>query len=417
MKKVMRIVLVVALLAVTFISGCANNKQQGDNSGNKSNGDAKVKIRFASWSKDHLDKQKKLVNDFNASQDKIEVSLETYGDDYDTKITAGMGSKDAPDVMYMWNYPAFYNGLEPLDSYIDKEESGFKEKYYDALWAYNSIGNSVYGIPVGFSTHCLYYNKDLFDQAGIKYPTEEWTWDDLKAAAAAITEKCDGAKGFSYKLKADPYDYEMYLWSNGSGYVDKDGNLNGSINSNQSVEVLEFFQDMQKEGIAVATEGEGQDEMSSAKTAMFISGTWPIDTLKKAGLNFGIVEIPAFATSGQDSVSILSSSGVSISKDSSNKEAAWEFVKYWTGEELNKARIEYELPVLNSVVESEKLLDDEYRAPFYSMLKQSSGYTPTSFVIDHWSVLKDNLELSFERIFNPSTLEDVKTVLDEVAAK
>jgi len=418
MKKVMGMVLVVGLLAATLLSGCGNNKQNGTDSGNKGEEDSKVKIRFASWDNaEDLDTQQKLVDDFNASQDNIEVSLEAYGDDYDTKISAGMGSKDAPDVMYMWNYPAYHEGLESLDSYIDKEGSDFKKNYYDALWAYNSIDDSVYGIPVGFTTHCLFYNKDLFDQAGIEYPTADWTWDDLKAAAAAITEKCDGAKGFSYQIKADPYDYEMYLWSNGSGYIDADGNLEGSINSDKSVEVFEFFQEMQKEGIAVATEGGGTDEMRSAKTAMYIYGSWSIGTLKEDGLNFGVVEIPAFASSGQDSVSILSSSGLSISKDSKHKEAAWEFVKYWTGEELNKARIEYELPVLNSVVDSEKLMDDEYKAPFYSMLEQSSGYTPTSFVIDQWSVLGDNLELSFERIFNPSTLEDVKTVLDEVAAE
>ena len=150
---------------------------------------------------------------------------------------------------------------------------------------------------------------------------------------------------------------------------------------------------------------------------MYIYGAWAVSTFDEDGLNYGIVDIPAFAGAGRDSVSILSSSGVSISKDSKNKEAAWEFVKYWTGEEMNKARIGYELPALKSVVESEKILDNPSNAPFYSMLEQSSGFTPASFIVDNWSTLKDTLDLTFERVYNPSTLEDPATVLSEAVSE
>ena len=115
-------------------------------------------------------------------------------------------------------------------------------------------------------------------------------------------------------------------------------------------------------------------------------------------MNYGVAKIPSF--DGKTSVSILSSSGLSISKDSKNKDAAWEFVKYWTGEECNKARIGMELP--------------EY-APFYEMLEQSDGHTPASFLIEDWSEISENLSLSFEQIFNPSSYMDVKDVLKEAA--
>lgn len=88
---------------------------------------------------------------------------------------------------------------------------------------------------------------------------------------------------------------------------------------------------------------------------MYVYGSWAISSLKEDQLNYGVTTIPAFANAGQDSVSILSSSGISMSKDSKNKDAAWEFIKFWTNEEANKERIGLELPVLNSVVESEKL--------------------------------------------------------------
>ena len=411
MKKSMAVAAAILLASSTVLSGCSSK------AGSQAEG-GKVKIRFASWDNaEDLDKQQALVDQFNSSHEDIEVTLEAYGSEYDTKISAGMGSGDTPDVLYMWDYPSYYEGLEPLDSYIEKEGAEYKDNFYDALWPYNSKNDTIYGIPVGFTTHALYYNKTLFAQAGVAEPTNDWTWDDVKTAAKAITDSVSGVKGFSFQMKPDPYDYEMYLWSNGTSFVDASGNLDGNLNSAKSVEAVSLFQEMEKDGYAVATEKNGTDEFRGGQTAMYIYGAWAVSTFDEDGLNYGIVDIPAFAGAGRDSVSILSSSGVSISKDSKNKEAAWEFVKYWTGEEMNKARIGYELPALKSVVESEKILDNPSNAPFYSMLEQSSGFTPASFIVDNWSTLKDTLDLTFERVYNPSTLAAPATVLSEAVSE
>lgn len=411
MKKSIVVLTALTIAAVTVLSGC------GSKAGGQAEG-GKVRIRFASWDNaEDLDKQQALVDQFNASHDSIEVALEAYGSEYDTKISAGMGSGDTPDVLYMWDYPSYHGGLEPLDAFIEKEGADYKDNFYETLWPYNSIDDVVYGIPVGFTTHALFYNKDIFAQAGVAEPTGDWTWDDLTMAAKTIADTVSGVKGFSFQMKPDPYDYEMYLWSNGTSFVDQEGKLDGNLNSEKAIAAVSMFQNMEKDGYAVATEKNGLDEFRSGKTAMFIYGAWAVTTLESDGVNFGIVDIPAFDGAGMDSVSILSSSGVSISKDSKNKEAAWEFVKYWTGEEMNKARIGYELPALKSVVESEKVLDNPNNAPFYTMLEQSSGHTPSSFIVDNWSELREGMELTFERVYNPSVLEDPTTVLNEAVAE
>lgn len=408
MRNVLITALIMSLSASALLGGCGAKDESSVTK------DGKIKLRFATWdSAENLDMQQELVDRFNTGQDHITVALEAYGSEYDTKISAGMGSGDTPDVMYMWDYPSYYKGLEPLDSYIEKEGEQYKENFYDALWDYNMINGSYYGIPAGFTTHCLYFNKDIFDQAGLEYPTGDWTWDDVTSASRTIIQKVDGVKGLAFSMKPDPYDYEMYLWSNGTAYMDGQGNLKGSLNSEKSAQVLEFFQDMEKEGIAAVTEKNGSDEMKSGKAAMFIYGSWALGEFTEQGLNYGVAEIPSFKGSGQKSVSVLSSSGIAMSKDSKYKEAAWEFIKYWTGEELNLERISYELPVLNTVVESENIMSDPLRAPFYTMLERSAGYTPASFISGNWSALKDQLSLAFERVFNPSALEAPMTVLNE----
>ena len=405
MKKKIAMMMVLALSVATVFTGCG--KKEAD----KAEG-GKAQVRFATWDQaEDVDRQQEMVDKFNEEHDDIEVTLEAYGNDFDTKISAGMGSGDAPDVMYMWNYPAYNEGLEPLDSYIEKEGAEYKDNFYSTLWDYNSIGENIYGIPVGFTTHCLFYNKDLFAQAGVEEPTADWTWTDLQAAAKTISEKTD-AKGFAFQMKPDPYDYEMYLWSNGAAYCDEEGNLEGNLNSDKAKETIKMFQDMEKEGYAVATEKNGTDEFRAGTAAMYVYGSWSINTFNEDGLNYGVTTIPAFEGQENDSVSILSASGLAMSKDSANKEAAWEFIKYWTNEEGNKERIGAELPVLNSVVESEGIMDQVEYAPFYTMLEQSQGHTPASFIIEDWSTVSEDLSLSFEQMFNPSAMQDVSEVLD-----
>lgn len=412
MRKKLVAMLILAMTGTMFLGGCGSDGGSGSGGDGKSGG--KVKIRFASWDEaEDVDAQQAAVDKFNEAHDDIEVTLEAYGGEFDTKISAGMGSNDMPDVMYMWNYPAYSQGLEPLDSYIEKEGEDYKKNFYDTLWNYNSYDGSTYGIPIGFTTHALFYNKDIFAEAGIDEPTNDWTWEDVKTASKTITEKCDGKKGFSFQMKPDPYDYEMYLWSNGTAYVDENGELEGNLNSDKAKEVFQMFQDMEKDGSAVATEKSGTDEFRAGNTGMYVYGSWSINTLKEDGVNFGVVNIPSFGS--QPSISILSSSGISMSKDSKNKEAAWEFIKFWTSEEMNKERIGMELPVLYSVVESEGIMEQPEYAPFYTMLEQSSDYTPSSFIYESWSELSENLSLSFERVFNPSAMENVSDVLDEAA--
>ncbi len=402
---------VLAILFSVFLSGCGGGTTESVEGGKQT---GKSVVRFATWDSDeNLTLQQQLVDEFNAAHPDIKVSLEAYGSEYDTKIAAGMGAKDAPDVMYMWNYPTYKDALEPLDAYLEKEGAEFKENYYETLWNYNTADGQVLGLPVGYTTHVVYYNKDLFDQAGVPYPKSGWTWNDLQETAKKLNNPADSVSGFAFSGTPDPYDFEMFLWGNGTAYVDDAGSLQGNVNSGKSIEVLSMFQNMLKEGYAITTEGSGATEMKSGKVAMFTNGAWSIGSLKEAGINFGVVELPSF--NNGSAVSIVSSSGISMSKDSKSKEAAWEFIKFWTNDEANKARIDYELPVLKSVVESEKLQEDEIKKVFYSMLEKSEGYTPASFKVENWSETAESLGLVFEEIFNPSTMMDPKAVLDEIA--
>ncbi len=402
MKKIKMAVCTILAASLLLATGCEADPNAG-----------KTKIRFSTWdSADNLDEQQALVDRFNQSQEEIYVTLEAYGGEYDTKINASMGAGDAPDVMYMWNYPVYSGGLEPLDSYIEQEGAEYKDNFFEAVLEYNSFEGKTYGIPVGFSTHALYYNKAHFDAAGIDYPTDQWTWDDVKAAAKTITENVDGVTGYSYKMVPYIFDFEMFLWGNGTGYVDETGNLEGNLNSPEAIEVLSLFQQMTLDGHAIGTSGSGYTEFAAGSTAMYINASWALGSAIEAGIDYGLEKVPMFGSA--PSASVVSTSGVAMSADSENKDAAWEFIKYWTSEELNVERLDYELPPLKSVAEEHGVLTDPAYEAFYQMLEQSSGYVPTSNIVpDDWSVINEELLYAFERIYNPSTLEDPTLVLND----
>lgn len=404
MRKVTKIVTCLTVAtSLLLLGGCSSSSSSSD----------VVEIRFATWdSSEDLDDQQALVDAFNESHDDINVTLEAYGDDFDTKLSAGMGAGDAPDVMYMWNYPAYSEALEPLDSYIESEGEDYVDNFYEAVLEYNSLDGVLYGIPVGMSTHGLYYNAEIFEAAGLDVPDETWTWDDVVEAAAIITENVEDVYGFSYKMVPYIYDFEMFMWSNGTSYVDADGNVDGYLNSAESIEVLTIFQDMTIDGTAIGTSGSGYSEFASGQVAMYVNASWALSSATEAGLDYGVTEIPSYGDN--ESVSVVSTSGLAMSADSENKEAAWEFIKYWTSEELNVERLDYELSPLKSIVEEYGVDEDPLYEAFYAMLEVSDGYTPASFVApDDWSEMYDVLCYAFERIYNPSTLEDPTTVMNE----
>ncbi|WP_032123188.1 ABC transporter substrate-binding protein [Clostridium amazonitimonense] len=403
MKKIVSLVTSCVLL-VSIFAGCGKSEPK-KNSG-------QTTIRFATWdTEDKLNVQKELVQKFEEANPDIKVELEAYGDNFDTKIAAGFGAGDAPDVMYMWNYPMYKDGLEPLDDWMKKDTDFKKDNFYEALFNYNSIDNVTYGLPIGYTTHAVYYNKKIFDDKNVPYPKEDWTWDDFVEIAKKISDPDKKQYGFVFPMEPDPYDFEHYLWGNGTEFIGDDKKLEGHANSAKSIDVFTRFQNMVKNNIAIVSEGGGLKEIKSGLIGMYVSGAWAIKGLKDENIDFGVVQLPRFQKD-KKSVSVVNSSGMAIYNKSQNKEAAWKFIKFYTSEEANKIRIKTELPVLKNVAESEKLVDDPIYSVFYKMLEQSEGHVPSSFKVDNWSEFNEKISQATSMIFNPEVSADPKSTLD-----
>lgn len=381
-----------------------------------------VTLRFATWDSGELyEIQKNIARNFEKNNPRIKIQVESYGDNFDQKIAASFGAKNPPDVMYMWDFPTYYKTLLPLDDFIEKDKSINLNDFYKAIINYCKYDNKIYGLPVGFTSHVIYYNKSLFDLNKVSYPTSNWTWDEFIAKARRLTNLKEKVYGFAFPVSPDPYDFEQFLWSNGKSYCDPTGKiLEGYINSNEMVEVLSMFTKMLKEKVAVLTGTQqiqsGGDLMKAGKLAMYESGIWRLPEFIEAKLNFGVAVLPSF---GKKPVkSILNVSAISIAKDSKHIKEAWEFVKYYSYNEEAIRMRKGDLPARKSVAIKMKLDVHPLYRPFYRMVELSFDKVPSFNLNPNMRKVYDELAVVIERIFSEEADEKtIKLYLDELVQK
>lgn len=408
MKKKSIVALLLVLILTLGLIGCG--KSGTSSSEGKSN---KTILRFATWDSGELLKiQQEISKKFEQQHEDIKVQVEAYGDGFDQKLVAAFGAKNPPDVMYMWDFPTYYQSLLPLDNYAKTDKDVNIEDFYPTLFNYMKIKDDLYGLPAGFTTHVIYYNKKLFDEANVEYPQEGWTWSDFIEKAKKLTDPTKKQYGFAINASPDPYDFEQFLWSNGTSYISPDGKkIDGYMNSDEAVEAVQMFVDMIKDGYAVLVGGKsqqsGDDVFKAGKIAMWETGIWPKTEFEEAKIDFGIAPLPAFPN--KIAKSVINVSAVSIAKDSKNKDAAWEFLKYYTSPEAIQMR-KGDLPVRKSVVESTNYDKDPKIKPFYIMLEQSDNI-PAFLLTPKWNEIQKNLSIALETIF--SDLGNVKENLDK----
>lgn len=251
--------------------------------------------------------------------------------DYDSQLQTAFASGDYPDVFMVGqgNFPAFADSgvLMPAGENI-VEQDGI---YSSLLAAFTDAEGTVYCPPKDFSTLALLYNKDLFDAAGLEYPTADWTWDDLKEAAATLTQ------GDVVGMSVAP-DFNRWLgffYANGGSLFDEEGNV--VFNSPEGVASLEYYASFVTEGIGATpsalNSGWNGEAFGKAAAAMTIEGNWAIGFLEEGypDLNWGVAEMPV--APGGERGTLTFTVCWAVGANTPNPEAAWSLVNFLTGPE------------------------------------------------------------------------------------
>ena len=374
-------------------------------------------ISYAVWGETaELANLQKIVDAFTAKNPKVKVNLtvsdwDTYWDKLQTSLAGG----NAPDVFLMDGplYPDYQTRdvLLDLSPYIARDGFDTGQLADLAVKDFTAPDGHLYGLPRDMSTVGLYYNKTMFDAAGIAYPDATWDWATLVEAATALTKPGSPPQWGFYTETSDMENYWASLvWQAGGDILSADKKT-VVIDTDQAAAGIQFLQDLiyKDKVMPQPVAGGSGDYFEQGQAAMEANGSWLVPTHTAAGLNFGVAPLPK-GPAGQ--ATSVNPSGVVIYKGTKSPDAAWELVKCYTSPDMQKliADLKASMPANKAV------LSDVYATSFdggktfadalaYAHLKPSfKGYNEFS------TALQDELD---SKVFNDKVLA-AKAALDEV---
>ena len=368
-----------------------------------------VNLRAATWNSAEAEPHEMAVlAGFGDMFPNTNINLEFISDSYNDKILTGLAGGEAPDIFLWWNFPMLVQqgGLEDLTPYVNGESPSDLSAYYPEILAYNRVGDGLYGIPTDFTTRAVFYNKNMFDEAGIPYPTEDWTFEDMQEMAVALTSGEGTDKKYGYWTYDGIYPLQAFVWSNGGDFISPDGTqATGYLDSPETIEILDWYIKLQTElGVAPSTTQDGQtvgarDLFENNRLALLDSGRWPMGRFKDFdGLEFGTV-LPPKSNDG-NRVTVIHEAGWVMSPVSENKDEAWELLKWVSRPDAHRIRAErgHALPAVPSVVEELGYLEDELEKTWFEAVPYATT-VPCFLRNFNWSLADEEINLVIQAAF------------------
>lgn len=284
---------------------------------------------------------KVYIPEFERQNPGIKVQFHHF-EDYGNRIRLSVAGGIAPDVMRMGNEGGpqwIKRGMTlPLDRYIDGPDGIDRNDFIPILWDFLRRDGKTYGVPQDINIIGLYFNKDLFDEAGMKYPDATWTWKDLKAAADRLTidrDKDGHPEQIGLHMGWGGGAFRPFLYQSGGRFW-SDDRKRVVFDSPEAARALEFYKGLMKSYTLSKSNsqrgGLGPDKLFEAgKVAMFYDGSWITPSIKKnaPNLRFGVAPLPKEAVA----MSVSGSCFWGVNRDSRHPEAAWKLVKFLTSTE------------------------------------------------------------------------------------
>lgn len=296
-----------------------------------------VNLQLMGWASSDAEnvRLQEVVDGWNAANPDIQVSLNLVPD-YDTKLQTSLAGGAPPDIFYVDSFRlpdlAAAGALLPIGDKMTNVDD-----FYPSLRAAFTVDDVFYCPPKDFSTLALEYNTDLFDAAGLEYPTADWTWDDLRAAAEKLTNKETGVVGFS--INPDFARWIAFLYQAGGEVANADFSAM-TLDSPEALQAMEFYVGLVRDGFAAPASdldsGWPGEAFGKGRAAMTMEGNWIVPYLKDQfpDLKYGITELPA-GPAGKATMAFTVCYGVAA--NGKNTDAATKVVDYLTGPEGMKA--------------------------------------------------------------------------------
>ena len=311
------------------------------------------------------------VDEFNTSHPDIHVtSIRCCTNDKALeKVTVALQGDEAPDITYQYGSSlaqlAAAPGLVDLTEWTQRPEVVWDDFILGATAAAEYEGK-VLGVPALIDNLAVVYNVDMFEAAGLEPPSPDWTWDDFRAAAAALTDPATQTFGLAFPADASEdtvWHFDPMLWQAGGSILSEDG-TQAAFNSEAGVRALETLRAMAVDDGSMYLDLQNAkitDLFNSGNAGMIITGPWDLSGL--TDVPYGVQVLPGFdgdhqTIAGPDMWCVFD-------HGETRREAALEFLTWYTAAEQiqTDSLASGHLPLRTSVIE-EPGFTDELEASF-----------------------------------------------------
>ena len=415
----------LSAMMLTSLAGCGgsagkNNSEKADSS------DGTTVTFWNSFTGADGDMLVKMVDKYNKENtDGITVKMD-ISSDFDSQLSTAFAAGEGPTMIlsssaYRFTYGDYLQDVSDVFDKTDLDKDDFIQSYLD----YCSDGDTTYFVPFQIVGYYMYWNKDLFKEAGLDPQTPPSTWDEWQEYASKITDSSKNVygSGISYDY-ANQIAHVMQRFG-GLAVTDDNGKWKANFENNAGYEkFLNMYKDMVDNGDN-PLEADTDSMVSAGQIGMTVGGPWVTTGLDTAGVDYGIGLIPQGDAGDMNSVEVIGF-GITTAASDAEKEAAYKFIEWWntSDKDGSSPALEWSLangfPAYTYSVQD----NDEYKAnEKLSAMSAANPQAPTDFIVDSNfpgvnSVLSDVIpEMVNSVAFGNSSVEDALAKAQESAQK
>lgn len=321
MKKTLVAATAIAAVGALALAGCSASEDGGTDGG-------PVTITYSNFISNGGNEEnlQTIVDAFEAENPDITVEVTTAPySDYFTQLQTDLAAGTEADVFDV-DAGSFPNiqASGALAELTDVDASAYRTSVLETY----AVDGAQYGLPTSFSDVVLFYNKDLFDAAGVEYPTSDWTWDDELAAAEALTDTAAGVWGDYQPISY--YEYYKTVQQAGGEFLNAD-NTEAAFDSEAGLRAANWLAGKSGTVMPTAEDGAGTPDFDSnlfkdGKLAMWHTGIWMISLVGDLPFEWDIAVEPGDV---QKASAVFSNAAV-VSANSEHKEAAQKWAEFLT---------------------------------------------------------------------------------------
>jgi multiple sugar transport system substrate-binding protein len=332
--------LVFALVAVA----CTGGGSQNDN-GNGASGGPIHLVMWIGYTPPPPENEsfeylsiKRMVDEFEKQNPDITIELQYVNSDNALqKATVALQGNQQPDISYQYgtNMAQLATSPKLVDLTDRVKESGYNwDDFYPGEQAVATVNDRVYGVPALVDNLAVVYNKDLFAKAGLKGPGPDWTWDEVRADAKALTDPANKVFGLVFPADGSEtmvWQYIAMLWAAGGDILTSDG-TKVAFNQEPGVRALQTLADIYADGSMYLDfqpdSGKYGQLFNSGKIGMVITGPWDLSGFPD--VNYGVQVMPSFDPGGSHQTIAGPDNWVIFDNGTARVDAAWKFLSFMT---------------------------------------------------------------------------------------